>query len=740
MSSVVKQNAVKNKTMFRSRGVSMSNVSILRFSAVALVLGFGFSLAQGADAASQNKPSRVLITSAVEENSRVTLGGNTRPEANAQNDRGLVSDDLVLEHMQLELRRPPEQEAALQQFIEQLNQPHSANYQQWLNAKQFGERYGLAKEDLDSITRWLTGQGLKVNVVYPNGVLIDFSGTAGQVRKAFQTEIHNLNVDGKSHIANMSDPRIPAALAPAIIGVASMHNFKPHAMHKSKGDFTFTSNGQVFQAVVPDDLATIYNLNPLFAAGVTGVGQTVVVVEDTDFKFGDWTSFRNKFGLQVSKFPGAKLTEVHPGMASGNCEDPGINGDDVEAALDAQWASAAAPSAAIELISCADTNTSFGGLIAIQNLINGGGIIPSIISMSYGECEAFTGAALNAGFNSTFQQAVAEGISVFVSSGDDAASGCDRNRGASTHGIGITGWGDTPYNVAVGGTDFGDTFAGTNSTYWSDTNSATFGSALSYVPEVPWNDSCANSLISLFVTGSAVTYGSDGFCNTAIGEEFLDTVGGSGGPSHCATGVPAFPGIVGGTCQGYAKPSWQTGFGVPKDGVRDIPDVSLFAANGLWGHYFVFCYSDAQFGGTPCVGDPANWAGAGGTSFSSPILAGIQALVNQKNGPRQGNPNPAFYALAAAEYGKTGNSSCNSTLGNGVASTCVFYDVTQGDMDVDCVGGHNCYHPSGEIGVLSVSDSSFKPAYATTPGWDFATGWGTINATNLVNAWATVAP
>jgi hypothetical protein len=70
-----------------------------------------------------------------------------------------------------------------------------------------------------------------------------------------------------------------------------------------------------------------------------------------------------------------------------------------------------------------------------------------------------------------------------------------------------------------------------------------------------------------------------------------------------------------------------------------------------------------------------------------------------------------------------------------VGASCVFYDVTQGDIDVDCRGSHNCYDPSGDIGVLSTSSTAYAPAYATGAGWDFATGIGTVNATNLVKQW-----
>ncbi len=689
-------------------------------------------------AAQAQSGQHVLITQNVDESKLVTLKGNTRPEAKAKYDRGLAPGNLAMDHLLLQLKRSPEQERELQQLIDQLTDKSSPNFHHWLTAKEFGERFGVAKQDRETIQSWLKSHNLKVNVDYTNGLLIDFSGTAGQVREAFHTEIHQLEVKGVKHFANMSDPRIPAALAPAVVGVVSLHDFKPHTMYKPRADYTATVNGSTYYLVVPGDLATIYNLNPLFSAGISGQGQTVVVIEDTDvFTTADWTSFRSVFGL--SSFTGASFTQIHPAPPSGqnNCTDPGANGDDTEAILDAEYASASAPSAAIVLASCRGSAT-FGGLIALENLLNESSSPPEIVSMSYGECEALTGATLNASFNSTFQQAVTEGVSVFVSSGDDSAAGCDRDASAATHGIGITGWGSSPYDVSVGGTDFGDTYAGTNSTYWSATNSPTYESAKSYVPEIPWEDSCASLLIAQF-EGFSQTYGSSGFCNSSAGEaNFLSTGGGSGGPSGCATGAPSQSGVVSGSCAGWPKPSYQSILGNPSDGVRDIPDVSLFAANGVWLHYYPFCFSGP--GGASCSLPPNKWPGAGGTSFSSPIMAGIQALIDQKAGGRQGNPNPTYYSLAAAEYGASGDSSCSSTLGNATGSSCIFYDVTQGDMDVNCTGTHNCYLPSGTNGVLSTSNSAYQPAYGTTTGWDFATGIGSVNAYNLVNNWPGGSP
>ena len=699
-----------------------------------------FSVVAGSVAVKASAQRRVV--SPIDETRRVTLAGNTRPEATAENDLGEVEDSLPLEHMQLLLRRSDKVQKELDDFTESLADPDSPNYHHWLTAAEFGARYGVDKSDIETVTDWLEGHGFTVNTVYPNRMTIDFTGAAANVREAFSTEIHGYEVKGVHHIANNRDPQIPAALAPVITGVVSLHDFRPHSMLKPKTDFTFTDSSGTWYALTPPDLATIYNLNPLFKAGYTGKGQTIVVVEDTNL-FGngaDWTTFRKKFGL--SGYTSGSLTTVHPQPPSGahNCANPGINlnGDDGEAILDAEWASAAAPNARIEVASCSNTSTLFGGQIALQNLLNESKTPPAIVSVSYGDCESDMGHAANAAFKALYQQAVAESVSVFVSSGDESAASCDAGNATATHGIAISGFASTIYNVAVGGTDFADSYLNKNSTYWNSSNTASFGSAKSYIPEIPWNDSCASTLLAKVETGSAITYGTSGFCNSKTGEaNFLGVTGGSGGPSACATGTPSIPDVTSGTCKGWPKPSWQSLVGVPADGVRDIPDVSLFAANGVWSHYFVFCYSDVSNGGTPCTGSPAGWSGAGGTSFSSPIMAGIQSLINQKTGKRWGNPNPIYYKIAKTEYGTTGSATCNSSKGNAVGAKCVFYDVTLGDMDTNCTGTRNCYRPSGTNGVLSTSNTAYKPAYKTTTGWDFATGIGTINAYNLVmnSAW-----
>jgi subtilase family serine protease len=564
--------------------------SVYALSSLTLVLG----LAAIAPAQAQSP----MIAGTIDETQRVTLSGNTRPEAIAANDLGIAADSKPLNDLQLVLQRSPQAEAAFTQYIADLHDPASSNYHKWLSNAQIGALFGPSSEDIAAVKQWLTSQGFAVNAVTPDRTVIEFSGTAGQVSSAFHAPLHNLRVNGKAHLANYKDPEIPAALAPVVAGVAKLNDFMPHPLNVRRATSANGKKGVAtggFTAYLgAADLAAIYNFNPAFKAGITGKGQTIVLIEDTDqYSLGDWAAFRGVLGLTAA-YPFGTLVQVNP-RGTNTCVDPGVGtvggtgdnaGDDVEAAIDVEWASAAAPNATIVNAACADTTTQFGGFFALANLLQRDDP-PSVVSISYGEDEALNGAAENRYIYKLYQVAAAEGVSVFVSSGDeDATSAAQTN--VSTYGIGVSGFTSTPYNISVGGTDFGYLPLGTPGTYFNTTNGPNFQSAASYIPEVPWNDSCAGSLLVSFIGPPFTTYGPDSVCNnvldfvTAANEgALLNAVGGSGGPSGCATGSPRSNGIVSGSCEGYAKPYWQRLFGVPEDGVRDIPDVSLFASNGL---------------------------------------------------------------------------------------------------------------------------------------------------------------
>jgi subtilase family serine protease len=712
--------------LFHQAGDAMTPIMNRALLSGAIILGFvvQFSSPSGAQ-------SVALIRQAVDNTQRIRLPGHTRPDANAANDVGPVADNFAMPHMLLQLKRSSMQQQQLEQLAADVSNPSSPSYRQFLTAAQFAAAYGPNSQDVQTISGWLQSQGFQVNAVYPSANTIDFSGTAGQVRTAFGTPIHQLNVNGERYIANMNDPQIPAALALAVVGPVALHNFQP------KPAFT----GTVFlneHDVVPGDLYTIYNWTPLFGLGVTGKGQTIGIMSESDTpgstpSTADWTTFRNTFNLNSPPFSGtATLTAFHPGGCTHS-----VNGDQFEADVDVEYSSAAAPDANILLVSC---DGGFpGGIIAALTGTLALPNPPGVISISYGECEAQLGPAANATFNNLYLTAALMGISVFVSSGDALGYKCDGNGASfSTVGLSVSGLASTPWNVAVGGTDFQDSYLNQVANYWLPTNRSTtdyldWSSARSYIPEIPWNSSCGSVLIAN-VFGFATTYGPNGFCNNAPGNTVF---------------LHSGPGTTAGTSTIYPVPLWQLPF-VPKGtNHRVLNDVSLFSSEGrfnviggvlnfikdpagneVWGHAYRVCYSPFS-----CGSRPGLWLLSGGTSFAAPIWAGIQTLVNQYAGGRQGLPTPVYYLLFGLSR-LTDPAGCNSSRSGGPFVTCIFNDVTQGDNDAPCLAeSPNCYAPGGTLGVLSMSTTSYQPAFKAGVGWDFPSGLGTPNVNNLVLGW-----
>jgi subtilase family serine protease/sugar lactone lactonase YvrE len=664
------------------------------------------------------------IVQPVNENQRTILAGNTHMLARPESDRGPAPDGLPMERMLLLLSRSAAQDADLERFLAAQQDPASPEYHAWLTPESFGERFGAATADIEQVSRWLASHGFAVSEVSAGRTVIEFSGTAAQVRQAFHTEIHRFAVAGEEHWANAKDPEIPVALAPVVAGVVSLSDFRPQPMHRTFGsvtrhlntsqvtpDLSFSYNGRPYYGLTPYDLATLYNILPLWNAGVTGAGQSIAIIGQTTIKPADVAAFRKAFGLPASA----------PQIIVNGSTPPFSAGDEEESDLDVEWAGAVAKGATIKFVTSASTSATAGVLLSAQYIVDKK--VASIASMSYGACEAGLGTTQNTYLNSLWKQAAAEGISVFVAAGDNGSAGCDPHTNpaptAAQYGLQVNGLASTPYDTAVGGTDLNDynLLTGTNtfSTYWSATNNSTTRASLKkYVPETVWNDSC--------------TLANEAACNNSSNTPFLVVDGGSGGKSSCTT-----IGSTLATCSGgYAKPTWQKGTGVPADGKRDLPDVSLFSGDGLRHSFYLICDSDASSDGS-CNYSNTNDLVAlavGGTSAATPAMAGIQALVNQKAKAAQGNINPTLYALAAKES----LSGCNASSGSG--SACIFNDVTDGTNAMPCYQGTlNCkVSTSGdEYGILT--------GYTATKGFDLATGWGSVNAYNLVNQWpGTAAP
>jgi subtilase family serine protease len=674
------------------------------------------------------------ITEPVDETRLTVLKGNTHPLARVDSDRGPAPSDLAMDRMLLVLKRSPQQEAALENLLDQQENRSSPNYHRWLTPEAFGEEFGPSEQDIQVVTSWLASHGFQVNRVSKGRTLIEFSGTAGGVGEAFHTAIHkysvNYPVNGSEYWANASDPEIPSALAPVVAGFSSLNNFPTElTMHivgfdsrvqSTRGaaidqpEFTFPttaacSNGTgTCYGMGPWDFATIYNVLPLWNAGIDGTGETIAVVGTSDINIQDVRDFRALFGL-----PARDPIIIYNGP------DPGITIAESEGVLDVEWSGGVAKGATIDFVVSASTNSTEGFDLSAEFIVDNN--LAPILTESYLTCEPFLGTSGNLFEFQLWQEAAAQGITVAIAAGDSGSAGCDNFRLAAPnpalYGLQVNGLASTPYDVALGGTDFNQ--LGDASLYWNSTNaSGTHASAKGYIPEVAWNGTCTNQV---FGTNA------ESDCNNPALASHVWVRGTTGGESSCT----ASDGQDTSSCTGgYAKPVWQAGPGVPNDGVRDIPDVSLFAAIGFSGSSYIVCEADADPDGSdaPCdLNSPyEHFLGTGGTSAATQAFGGIMALVEQKAGARQGNANPVFYALAAQESA----ANCNTS---DPLSSCVFNDVTQGTNAMPCIpGSPNCVtaNPGDEFGVLA--------GYSASSGYDLTTGLGTINASNLVNAnaWA----
>jgi hypothetical protein len=677
----------------------------------------------------QTASPQARIVEAVQGDKVVTLRGNVHPMARPENDRGLVPDQQPITRMRVLLQRSAAQESALQQLMAQQLDSSSPQFHAWLTPQQFGQQFGPADSDVQAVKNWLTSQGftgLKVN----NGkTLIEFNGTAGQVRNAFRSEVHRLSVNSEEHFANMQEPQIPAALAPVVGGVVGLHNFRPKTMVRRIGKFqrnattgeitplfTYTDVNGTFFGVGPADFAKIYNVPSAF----TGTGIGIAIVARTNINIQDVRDFRTIFGL-APKDPQIILNGADPGIVS--------SGEETEADLDTEWSGAIAPDADIKLV-VSETSQTDGtdGVDASAIYIVDNNIAP-VMSESFGSCEAGLGTAGNLFYAALWQQAAAEGITVVVSAGDNGAAACDPpssnvNESAASQGIGVSGIASTPFNVAMGGTDFDQ--AGNQTKFWSTCTgnpcSTAPLSAIGYIPETTWNDSCAATGLS-------------GCASVTSSSASLNFVAGSGGPSSKYS---------------KAQASFQTGFG---DAARDLPDVSLFSSDGPNnGSFYILCQSDqdipgdtgcnlTKFVSTPASGPFHDFQAVGGTSAAAPTFAGIMALVNQKTGQRQGTANFTLYALAKNEVFANCNSSSFTNPLVAPPASCAFLDITKGNISVACSAGTPDCSKTGSsgFGVLTTASGGSTLAFGTTPGYDLATGLGSVNVTNLLNAWSALS-
>jgi hypothetical protein len=684
------------------------------------------------------------IKQPVDVTQRKTLGNTVHSLASAANDRGHVDGSLPMKDMLLLLHPSDAQAATLKKYVDDLHNPNSANFHKWLTPEQYAAQFGAADEDVKTVSTWLASSGFSVEQVARGKNWIRFSGTSAQVESAFQTSIHKYSVNGETKYANATSLSIPVALTPAVSGVVRTNNFLSKAEHVTPDTITRDKNGklvrvsgagstavksgaskgaspaftypgdQVATYLMPGDFAKIYDSQSVVASGIDGTGVSIAIVGRSDINMSDVEAFRTISGLPFND-PTILYATTDPGD---------ISGDDVEASLDVEWAGAIAPKATINLVVGASTSTTDGVDVAASYIVDKA--LSPIMTVSFGLCEADMSDTQVAFYQLLWQQAASEGITVFVSSGDAGASGCNAPSNASTTtGFGVSGLASTAYNTAVGGTEFND---GDLNTYWNLNNATGQTSVKGYLPEAAWNESCAENV-------------APGATNCAFPPYYLYSYAGAGGASSCVTRTTDDDGVE--YCAtGYPKPSWQTGAGVPKDSARDIPDVSLAAASEHDG--YIYCYAGGCQWTTNSDGSITllNAGVIGGTSAASPSMASIMALVEQKHGLFQGVANYQFYKLAAAQQSATCDSSKRTDPTQSTA--CVFNDITSGSNAVPCFSGNqDCQGDDQpvQVGVdlppAVFPPDSFTDGHAATAGYDLASGLGSVDVANLLASWGT---
>lgn len=704
----------------------------LRFLSFLAVLGV---LVQPSISTGQSTQIAPRITAPVNESSLVTLTGNVSSRARAEFDLGAASPSTQLSHVRLMLSRTSAQEAALNKYLADLQDKSSPNYHKWLTPAQFGKLYGPADSDIAAIVAWLQSQGLRVDGVSSGRTNIAFSGSVAQIERALHTSIHSYRANGEQFFSNNSNPKIPAALAGVVSGVARLNTLRPRPQHvvnrlglydpathrlkaavpsqsrRPKAELT-TGSGTTADPyqlyIVPGDAATIYDtpnttLNANFTTGtsITGSGVTIGVGGDAVIQATTVASYRNRF-LGDSNQP--IITNVDNTTATGDTD---------EAYIDTELAGGLAPGATIHFYTASTLD------IAIEQMLADNSV--DIFSLSFGQCELQLTTAENALINGWWQQAATQGIAVTVATGDNGSAGCDDNSATdpiASNGLMVSGYASTPYNLAVGGTDLiGLLDQTTFTTYVSDpsANSGTslYRTAMKYIPESTWNDS---------TVADGVLDNNIPFTDPTSGTNNINA--GSGGASTCSANTST-DALVGACTGGYGKPAWQTGIGVPADTLRDIPDISLMSGAGGDNASWLVCTDDVgPNSATPPVNvtsDCTNQSdgqfyffGFGGTSTAAPAFAGILAIVQQSsNAGRLGQAAKQLYDLY-----------------NGAGAPLIFNDITVGNNSVYCASGsQDC--------ALNGAGSYFLTGYDSTIGYDLATGLGSVDVNQLLAYWGT---
>ena len=647
-----------------------------RFSLKTVAAGLFTSLCLGSLLA-QTPQARIA---AIDNSARTTLVGSHPFAARAANESGRLSATTEIKGATLVFSRSDAQEASLQALLAAQQNPSSPLYHHWLTPDQFAASYGMADSDIAKASAWLTGQGFSVISVSRSRNRITFSGTVAQVEAAFGTEIHNYTSSDGTHFAPSSDLSIPAALAGSVQAVTNLSNFRPKPHVKVKPAFTSNQSGSHF--LTPKDVATVYDVNAAYNAGYTGTGQSIAIVGQSAIVTSDITNFQTAAGLST-KVPTLVL------MPSTGTSTIYAN-DESESDLDLEYSGAIAKGATIYFV-YTGSNTNYGVFDALEYAIDEK--IAPIISVSYGDCETDLGSSNYATLNAILAQGSAQGQTIVAASGDSGSTDCNGITTLTTaqqNALAIDFPSDSQYVTGLGGTEFSAAnVAAANTTYWTAASGTdVISSALSYIPEIVWNDDTSTA------------------------------------PSSGGGGVSVFT----------ARPTWQTGLtGISSGSYRLTPDLSLASSPSNPG--YLYCSSDTTF--TGITGSCANGfrdststylTVAGGTSFAAPIFSGMLAIISQaRNSTGLGNINPTLYSLAsnsttyaAAFHDITsGTNACSSSYTYCSTAAAAAYSSTTGYDSASGLGSIDLYNlltawPTTTASALTASTTTISAA-TTTP-------------------------
>ncbi len=496
---------------------------------------------------------------------RVALPGHVHPLTRTAANLGPADPSLKIEGVTLQIKLSASQQTDLQHLLAAQQNPNSPDFHRWLTPEQYADRFGASPQNISSITAWLGSTGLRIDTTARGRNWILFSGSAANVESAFAVRIQRYRVDGEIHYANSNEPSIPTSLAGLVSGIRGLNNFRITPIPRAQYD------GAGGHYLVPADISTIYDTASLLNSGITGTGVKIGIIGGSAILPSDIGTFRSTYNLPPN-VPQLIVANADPGTVAGVM---------VEGDIDIEWSGAVAPNASIVYVY--DKNPFTAAQYIVDNNV------AQIVSTSFGLCE-LQGSPVD---NQIAQQANAQGITWISSSGDTGAAFCDNSGSGSpasaSQGLTVAEPASYPEVTGVGGT----TLSEGSGTYWSANNGPNLGSALSYIPEVAWNDTA--------LTGNLTASG--------------------GGASIL-----------------FPKPLWQNAPGVPDDGARDVPDVAMAASPNHDGYEV---YTNGQF------------QIYGGTSVATPVFSGVVALLNQAlvahgilSQPGLGNLNPTLYRLA----------------------------------------------------------------------------------------------